>query len=271
MSQVSDEQGPQDPTSPSETAGAQSALDPALAIELRSFSTRDVFRGFVAGQRSQVDKDDLVVAACTGKTVLDIGCIDHDIDTVDQLDEAWLHARLKGVASSLVGLDILEAEAALLNARGFNIVTGDAHDFDLGQTFDVVVVGDIIEHMTNPGLLLDSAAHHMTEQSICIVTTPNPFNIEQVFSAVTRNVVSVNPEHTLWLDPRVTWELVSRSPLQIVDFFWTSTRFSFVRSTGFRGRLVQNFCNHVMARRPICRTDFAVVLALDPSRPSEQR
>lgn len=225
----------------------------------------------MAGRRSQVDKDDLVVAAGTGKAVLDIGCIDHDMDTVDQLDQAWLHARVQGVAANLVGLDILEAEAAILNARGFNIVIGDAQDFDLGQTFEVVVVGDIIEHMTNPGLLLDSVARHMTPQSICIVTTPNPFNIEQVVSAVTRNVVSVNPEHTLWLDPRVTWELVSRSPLQIVDFFWTSTRFSFVRSTGVRGRLVQAFCNQVMARRPICRTDFAVVLALDPSRPFEPR
>ena len=35
----------------------------------------------------------------------------------------------------------------ILKAQGFHVISADAECFDLGRTFDVIVAGDIIEHL----------------------------------------------------------------------------------------------------------------------------
>jgi 2-polyprenyl-3-methyl-5-hydroxy-6-metoxy-1,4-benzoquinol methylase len=48
-----------------------------------------------------------------------------------------------------------------LRERGYNAVAGDACSVDLGQKFEVVVAGEIIEHVENPGALVRNLARHV--------------------------------------------------------------------------------------------------------------
>ena len=233
-------------------------------IERRVFESRADYERFVLAPSPSMDKDDLIVALCQGRRVLDIGCIDHDLETVDKLGASWLHGRIKQVASELTGLDILEAEAAELNKRGFHIECADAHDFDLGRRFDLVVAGNIIEHMTDVGRFLRAVARHLEPDGVCVVTTPNPFDIFQMANVVIRQKVTLNIQHTVWFDPTVLWEQVSRTPLRISGFAWTITKSSRARSHRLRGKIARALMRFMRRRRPILNSDFAVLLSPTP-------
>src|SRR5438067_3189052 len=121
----------------------------------------DEFMAYVSRAQALPVKEDFICSLCSGKTVLDIGCVNHSFETALSLGDKWLHKRLKGVSKSLVGIDILESDAKKLNALGYNILVRNAENFELGKTFDVVNCGDIIEHVSNVGLFFSSIEKHM--------------------------------------------------------------------------------------------------------------
>jgi len=54
------------------------------------------------------------------------------------------------------------------------LIHGNAEDFDLGKsTFDLVVSFQVIEHLYNPGAMLDNVYAHLKPGGLFLVTTPN--------------------------------------------------------------------------------------------------
>jgi hypothetical protein len=241
------------------TSGGPSPV-PRAPVDLRD---RDTFVDYITHLDELTPKDDLLTGLARDRKVLDLGCIDHSAETALALGDAWLHSRLREVAGELVGVDLLVDDAAVLNKRGYDIRIADVEHLDLGERFDLVVAGDLIEHLSNPGLFLSSVAAHLDRESAVVLTTPNPFNVEQFAQALFRNQIMANTEHTMWLDPRVMHERGARSPFDIVDFRWIDTRFHFVIKRGrFVRRIVNPLSRLAMRYRPILRRDFAVVLML---------
>ncbi|MFH0988279.1 MAG: class I SAM-dependent methyltransferase [Parcubacteria group bacterium] len=222
----------------------------------RDLNNLEQYIKFAYGLKETVGKDDLICDLCQGKDVLDLGCIDHDYER--KMGDQWLHRRLKKVAATLTGVDILSDAINRLNAEGFNIIEANAETLDLGKEYDVVVAGDLIEHVSNVGQLLTSIAKHLRDDGICIITTPNPFNIEQTMLALVRNRISVNTQHASWLDPRVLHQAISRSNLEMTDFRWVETRFRMPLPWPLFP--INLFSRLMMRLRPICRRDFAVIL-----------
>lgn len=107
---------------------------------------------------------------CVGKTVLDIGCYG---DRTDYGHPLWLHDHILDVADEVVGIDINKAGVEELQEDGYTVYREDAVNFDLGRTFDVIVAAEVIEHLTNPSGFLSSVEHHMNDDSILLITTPN--------------------------------------------------------------------------------------------------
>jgi 2-polyprenyl-3-methyl-5-hydroxy-6-metoxy-1,4-benzoquinol methylase len=59
-----------------------------------------------------------------------------------------------------------------------NVVRGDVERLDelpMDQKFDVVIAGDIIEHLSNPGQMLDGIKRFCRADTRVIITTPNAF------------------------------------------------------------------------------------------------
>jgi 2-polyprenyl-3-methyl-5-hydroxy-6-metoxy-1,4-benzoquinol methylase len=62
-----------------------------------------------------------------------------------------------------------------------NIRVGDAENLDACtqgvEPFDLVVAGDIIEHLSNPGKMLDGARRLLKPGGALLVSTPNAFGL----------------------------------------------------------------------------------------------
>ena len=100
------------------------------------------------------DKEASILEMAGGHRILHLGCVgntDQPTDLKVKLASRTLHARLTETAALTLGIDLdADAVKSLLDAGVFdNIRYGDACDLDpreVGTNWDLVVVGDLIEH-----------------------------------------------------------------------------------------------------------------------------
>lgn len=156
-------------------------------------------------------------------TVLDIGCVRHSLDKQQWQSPPpgeFLHADLARRAGRTVGLDVLKEEVERMREAGYDARVSDAEQFDLDETFDVIVAGELIEHLSNPGRFLDCSYRHLEDDGRLILTTPNPRRFHMLLWYVLGIEYRANREHTLWLDNYVIEELARRSGFEVVDWSW---------------------------------------------------
>lgn len=118
----------------------------------------------------QENRLDLIKKVCEGKSVLDVGCVGEMTPYGHPL---WLHSQVCEVASSVLGIDNDLKRVNEIRRAGYKVVPADAEDFNLNESFDVVLAGELIEHLSNPGKFLESAAHHLRKGGKLVLTTPN--------------------------------------------------------------------------------------------------
>ena len=162
--------------------------------------------------------DDLWNTYVQGRDVLDIGVVEHQIDYVNR--EGWKHRRLKNLAKRIVGIDILKEEVATLSKMGFDVHVVDAtSDADIGERFDVVYIGDVIEHVNDPVKLLRFAARHMRPSGLTIVTTPCPWWWKHLAKVVHHGSFIENVDHITWITPSNALEIINRAGLTLHGYF----------------------------------------------------
>jgi len=170
-------------------------------------------------QRVHTDNDLLghIESLVRGKRVLDIGVVSHSARYFDLPD--WRHGRIHKSADYCVGIDILEPLVKELNERGFNVRCVDAtSEIDMGERFDVVFIGDVVEHVDNAVLLLKFAARHLAPGGSLYVTTPNPFS-RKFFRQFKRDgVMVVNLDHVAWITPTLAMELARRAGIALAAY-----------------------------------------------------
>jgi hypothetical protein len=136
-----------------------------------------------------VDRVDLLSKLAYGRTVVHCGF-------VGQEEGRWeLHERLAPRAASLVGIDIDAEGVNEAQARGYKAYTADCRDPSqmqaLGIAVDLVIAGELIEHLDAPGAFLDGMRHLGNR---LVITTPNAFAFVNTVGAVLGREF-VNPTH----------------------------------------------------------------------------
>lgn len=149
-----------------------------------------------------------------GRNVLDLGCVCHELDVQDP---PWLHGYLCEHAESVLGVDLLPEAIAQLQQRGYNVQCANVEQMDLGEKFDVVVAGDIIEHLSNLGGFLDRVKAHLRPGGVLLVATPNPLTLVRFLRLLTSGRVRANKQHTCWFTAKVLDQLGSRSGFEVID------------------------------------------------------
>ena len=130
-------------------------------------------------------REEIIRKYVIDKDVLDVGA-------VGQTEHYNLWDEIKDISGKITGIDIVPS-------NNENIVEGNMENYSFDKQFDVIILGDIIEHVGNQGLLLDNIRKHLKPDGVFILTTPNA-KWPTVF-------LPTNVTHTLWHD-RSTLEVI---------------------------------------------------------------
>jgi 2-polyprenyl-3-methyl-5-hydroxy-6-metoxy-1,4-benzoquinol methylase len=149
-----------------------------------------------------------------GPAVLDVGCAGH---TPKPGSPYWLHGRLREEFPSVVGIDFNSKNVQQLHNSGYeNIYVASAEDFDLNLKFDTIVAGELIEHLSNPGLFFDRCRAHLKPNGRVVLTTPYTFALFYMLYALVKFPRTCqNDEHSVWFCPKTLNALASRTGFQV--------------------------------------------------------
>ena len=150
-----------------------------------------------------------------GKRVLYIGTVDDNPDNARK--HPPVHRGLARRARSVLGAYRSEAQAASLRAEGLEAVGADVETLNLGQTFEVIVAADTIEHLANAGRFLGALGRHLEAEGILLVSTPNPTSLVRILELLARGRTKANVEHTCWYTAQVLDQLAARFGLRVVE------------------------------------------------------
>jgi hypothetical protein len=169
------------------------------------------------------DRLNLLEEMVRGKRVIHFGFADHPPLIESKIkSNRWLHGRLMRSAVDCVGLDCnSEAVNYVVNEIG---VPGcyvydlfeDAVPDELTKTrWDVVIMGEIIEHVDDPVFFLKEIkrkfAHIATQ---LLVTAPNGLSLENALFSL-KNKECINTDHRYWFSPFTLTKVGYRAGLEV--------------------------------------------------------
>lgn len=175
-----------------------------------------------------VQRVELIRDQCSGKRVLHLGCTNYPYTEESIRNEMLLHADLAKTASILYGIDSDATGISMLNEVGFgNIFQGDLEhleDLAIDQQFDVIVAGEMIEHLNNPGLFLNGIKRFMTPDTRLVLTTINAYCGMRFAMYGLRGrrgrVEFVHPDHVAYYSYSTLRVLLERHGMQVDSFLF---------------------------------------------------
>jgi polysaccharide deacetylase family protein (PEP-CTERM system associated) len=152
-----------------------------------------------------VNRFDYLTELAAGKRVIHVGFADIGCQSLNEEADAWLHDRLASSARELVGLDIDEHGVELARARGYEAHVVDCSDADAVAALglapaDVVVAGEVIEHIDDAGSFLDGLHALVKKDGMLIITTPNASSLSSTLAAFANLEVN-HPDHVSMFTP----------------------------------------------------------------------
>lgn len=155
---------------------------------------------------------------CAGRRVVHVGFVDLGCRELNVRSGVWLHEHLATTARELVGIDLDVAGVDDARARGYEAYAIDACDgaavAAAGITpADVVVAGEVIEHLDDPGSFLRGVHHLVAPGGVLVVTTPNATGLVNAFSALVQSEVN-HPDHVVMFTCRTLDAMLERQGWQ---------------------------------------------------------
>lgn len=173
-----------------------------------------------------VQRVDFIKRICAGKKVLHLGCTNYPY-TKNSIDNGiLLHFDLEKIAGELYGFDFDQAGLDVLQAHGAkNLYRADLEkleDVRLAETFDVIIAGEIIEHLTSPGLFLRGIRRFMNARTELVITTINAYSALRMLIYGLRGRGGenepVHPDHVAYYSYKTLSLTVERENLQVHEF-----------------------------------------------------
>lgn len=162
-------------------------------------------------------RSEIILQWVKGPDVLDVGCAGH----VPEPDSPyWVHGGLRDRFQTVVGIDINEKKVRMLRDLGYeDIHLASAEEFQLDRRFDSIVAGELIKHLSNPGLFLQRCREHLKPHGRVILTTPYPFSLLYVLYAIFKFPKTCeNTEHACWFCLKTLMELANRHGFKVVHW-----------------------------------------------------
>ncbi len=150
-----------------------------------------------------------------GKSILDLGCVDHS--HLNEKSPDWLHKYLYQKSKDVLGVDFEKTDVEILQKKGYNVIFGDVETMALKKKFDIIIAGQLIPSLSNPGLFLDNVYKHLNDDGKFILTTANAWAFYRcVYAFFGPNKLSA--QHTTLNDRETLSQLLKRHNFEIVKF-----------------------------------------------------
>ena len=194
-----------------------SLLKKSMAVRLKhenAFWMQTIPRGMV------FNRNDFTVRLCTHKNVLHLGFADYPFTEGKIKNNQLLHLHLKAVTDKLYGIDIEERAVTM-----YKQLTGDesvsAMDINdipdnIFKQFEVIVAGEILEHLSNPLSLISKLESKMKKGQTLLITVPNYLALDNI-AATLHSKESVHPDHYWYFSPYTILKLFDNSIWEMVS------------------------------------------------------
>jgi 2-polyprenyl-3-methyl-5-hydroxy-6-metoxy-1,4-benzoquinol methylase len=163
------------------------------------------------------DREKYLGREAMGKRVLDVGVVAHTPDAYKSNNR--LHRHIHEQAAYCLGCDVLGPELEHLKALGYNVICHDITSTPLDERFDLIILGEIIEHLGRPADLLGNCSKMLAPKGKVILTTPNPWFVTYLLRGLFGKAPLVDSvDHVAWYDPATIYELADRAGLRLEKF-----------------------------------------------------
>jgi SAM-dependent methyltransferase len=188
-----------------------------------------------------IGRQEFVVQYAAGKRVLHLGCVDEGLTEQKHQEGLLLHERLQKNTRELWGVDVDAEGLRWMQAHGYpHLYLADIEDLstvpDLtGQSFDLILLSEVMEHLDNPGRFLDGARFLFGPETELLITVPNATSLAN-WMMNWESKELVHPDHNYWFSLHTITALLGKFGYQ-VTYRAVYSQYNFRRS--IRGYLVQ--------------------------------
>jgi len=190
------------------------------------------------------------MSECANKSVLHLGCSGSPTTIARFKSDCLLHKNLLKVTKELYGIDIDKSSIEYLRNQGieklFIANVERLEDIIFDKSFEVVLVGELMEHLDNVGLMLREVKKFLKPDGVLLISVPNAFAIKHILRAIVRKDVSM-PDHNYYFSYKTL-----RSLLKKYDFvIMSSATFYISEGDGYvKQRLLSKIANKIFKSLP---------------------
>lgn len=150
------------------------------------------------------------------KKILDIGCT--DMPAISIKDEDILHKIIVDSAANknqVLGIDINKEKIDKMNAAGYNCKYDNIADTKLNEKFDLIIAGEIIEHVEDQGSFIRGLKHVLSKSGKIYISTPNPNGVMSIAGYWLTANERGGEGHVLWQSPKTMKLLCENNGLKL--------------------------------------------------------
>ncbi len=182
---------------------------------------------FPVPRAAAVDRTSFLLEACRGKRVLHLGCTDWPMTEQRFRASELLQQALRDEGCDVTGLDVDAKGVEFFNANGLGpCLLGNVETVSLEKLgippFDLVLAGEIIEHLENPGLFLRACHSLLSPRGELILTTINAYSLFR-FLRYGLGCEYVHPDHNYYFSPKTLETLAARCGFESIGFCYHGT------------------------------------------------
>ncbi|MGB8319888.1 MAG: methyltransferase domain-containing protein [Ignavibacteriaceae bacterium] len=171
---------------------------------------------------SLVERKEWIYSHIIYQRVLHAGATDYPITKMKADSDQLLHIQLQGKCKQLVGIDIEKTSIKFLQKEyGItDIIEGDLEKLTLyfeKNYFDLVIAGDVIEHISNIGLFFNGAREILLPEGKLIITVPNTFSIKRFLGVIFLRQERNHPDHLYHFSPMNLQQAAWRFGFEIIE------------------------------------------------------
>jgi SAM-dependent methyltransferase len=197
-----------------------------------------------------VQRLDLIKRVSAGQRVLHLGCTNWPYTLEAMEAGTLLHKDLAEVSSELYGFDFDQEGIDVLAAKGFdNLFQADVEklgEVALDKKFDVIIAGEMIEHLNNPGRFLEGIKRFMNSETKLVLTTINAYSGMRFFVYGLRgrggSLEPVHPDHVAYYSYSTLKLLLERHGFNVAEFMFYDLGFEHRPHNGRLRNLINDVC-----------------------------